>query len=274
MPSKAQGTEKLVTEELVTPNMALDWLTANTNNRTISKKHVKLLAGMMERNEFHFVGDPIRFDVDGRLLDGQHRLHAIIDSETSQRFIIVRGLAPESQVYMDAGRKRSPGDQLAVALGIRNGNRAAAIVRNYLMWRDGLLISETRTISVPEIVTYAEDNEDLVVDATLRASRITSASVPTSAAVCGAVYLAARRINEHDAEVFWERMADGVDLDATNPILVLRNAIIRRARRERWKRTEEWAYYARSWNTWRKNGSLERLQGWRDSITLENLRLR
>lgn len=263
-----------IAEQLVTPEVALEWLTANTHNRTVSKKHVGMLAALMSRNEFAFVGDPIRFDTEGRLLDGQHRLHAIVESETSHRMVIVRGLDPESQTYMDAGRKRSSGDQLAVALGIRNANRAAAIARTYLMWRDGLMLSETRKISIPEVVAYADDNHDILVDATTRASRITGASVPTSAAVSGAVYLAARRLNPSDAETFWDRMADGVDLEATSPILVLRNAIIKRGKRERWNRAEEWAYYTRAWNTWRKHGSLQRLQGWRDAITVENLRLR
>jgi hypothetical protein len=163
---------------------------------------------------------------------------------------------------------------MTVALGIRNGNQAAAIVRTYIQWRDQCFLSQTRTVGIPEIVTWAEANEELLVDATTRARRITSARVPTSVAVSGAVYLAAHKVNVNDAGTFWDRLADGVDLDAANPILTLRNGIMRRAKRDRWTRVEEWAYYARAWNTWRKNGSLERLQGWRDEITLENLRLR
>jgi len=269
-----KSTDVQVTTQLVTPDIALEWLTANENNRNLSKKHVALLAGMMKRNIFHFTGDPVQFDWDGRLLNGQHRLNAIIESETSHQMVVVTGLPPESQQYMDAGRKRTPGDQLTLALGIRNGNQAAAIVRTYIQWRDDVFLSETRTISVPEIVGWAEANEDLLVDATARARRVTSARIPTSAAVSGAVYIAATKVSASDADVFWSRMADGVDLDATNPILVLRNGIIRRRDRERWTRVEEWAYYARCWNVWRKNGHMERLQGWRDSITVDNLKLR
>lgn len=269
-------TSKLVVhaDVTITPDMALGWLTENDNNRSISKKHVALLASQMARNEFHFVGDPIRFDVDGRLLDGQHRLHAIVESETAQSMIVVTGLPPESQIYMDQGRRRSPGDQMLVALGMRNGNQAASIVRNYISWRDGIFLSVTRTIGVPELISWAEANQDLLVDATLRARRLTGAKVPTSVAISGAVYIAASRISPEDAETFWDRLADGVDLSANSPILTLRNGIIKRAKRDRWTRTEEWAYYARAWNTWRKGGTLERLQGWRDGITLENLRLR
>lgn len=263
-----------ITEMVVTPEQALDWLTRNDNNRVISKKHVNLLADMMARGEYHFVGDPIRFDTDGRLLDGQHRLNAIVESETHQPMLVITGLPPESQVFMDAGRKRSPGDQMTVALGIRNGNQAASIARTYIAWRDRCFLTATRTVGIPEIVSWAADNEDLLVDATTRARRITSNQIPTSVAVSGAVYLAAHNLNPNDAGIFWDRLADGVDLDARNPILVLRNGIMRRSKRDRWTRLEEWAYYTRCWNTWRNARNMERLQGWRDQITLENLRLR
>jgi hypothetical protein len=263
-----------VTTVTVTPELALEWLTRNNNNRTLSKKHVALLSAQMIANEFAFVGDPVRFDTDGRLLDGQHRLNAIIESEKAQQMVVITNLPPESQVYMDAGRKRSPGDQMTVALGIRNGNQAAAIVRTYIQWRDGVFLSEARKISIPEIVTWATDHEDLLVEATTRARRVSSAHVPTSVAVSGAVYLAAHKVNAEDAATFWDRLADGAELDADNPILTLRNGIMRRAKRERWTRVEEWAYYTRCWNTWRKNGRLEKLQGWRHEITLANLRLR
>ncbi len=258
----------------VTPEMAIEWLDQNAGNRTVSKKHVALLAQMMIRNEWHFVGDPVRFDQEGKLLDGQHRLLALIESETTQRMVVIHNLPAESQVYMDAGRRRSPGDQLMVALGMRNGTRAAAIVRTYLAWRDEVFLSETRKIGIPEIVTWATDNQTVLHDAVTNASRVIAASIPTSAAVSGAVFLAARRLDPGHADYFWARLADGVELDATDPILTLRNGIIRRARRDRWTRVEEWAYYARCWNTWRRDGSLLKLQGWRDGITLENLRLR
>lgn len=268
------SSKPTVIEMTVTPEHALEWLAVNDHNRSLDKKHVAFLAGQMGRNEYHFVGDPIRFDVNGMLLDGQHRLAAILESETSQHMVVITGLPPESQVYMDAGRKRSPGDQLALALGIRNGNQAASIVRTYIMWKEGLLLSNTRKIGIPEIARWAGDNEELLVDATTRARRITSAKIPTSVAVSGGVYLAAQKVNPEDAATFWDRLADGVGLDANNPILTLRNGITKRAKRDRWTPLEHWAYYARAWNTWRKNANLERLQGWRDGITAENLRLR
>lgn len=269
-----KSAKKEILEADVTPELALEWLTVNVNNRTISRKHVRMLADAMRHDRFEFVGDPIRFDREGRLLDGQHRLEAIIESETTQHMAVMVGLDPTDQVFMDTGRRRNPGDQLLVALGIRDGNRAAAIARTYLMWKDRVFISQTRTFSMPELVDWAEANESLLVDATRRSRTVTGHKVPTSGAVCGAVYLAAHELSPTDAAVFFERLSDGAELEVTNPILVLRNKIIKVARQDRWTQVEEFAYYTRAWNAWRANDQLQRLQGWRGAITLENLRLR
>jgi len=258
----------------VTPDMALEWLTANVNNRNVSRKHVAMLAELMTHGHFRFVGDPIRFDLDGRLLDGQHRLHAIIESETTQHMAIMVGLDPDSQLFMDTGRRRTAGDQLAVALGVKDANRAAAIARTYLMWRHDAFLSQTRTFTLPEIVDWAEANEASLHEATRVTRKLTTSRVPTSAPVSGAAYLAARELNQADAEIFWDRLADGASLDADNPILVLRNAITRRKQRDRWTQPEEFAFYARAWNTWRREGKLQRLQAWRGPLTRDNLRLR
>lgn len=263
-----------VTEVDVTPEQALEWLTRNENNRKLSPKHVEMYTKQMLDGEFPFVGDPIRFDRDGLLIDGQHRLHAILQSETTQHMVVITGLPPESQLYLDAGRRRSPGDQLLVALGVRDGNRAAGIVRTHLQWKTKTLINNNRKFSIPEIVEWASENEPALEEATRRARRLTQGGVPTSGAVTGAVYIAAREINLEDANRFWDRLEDGTDLDAKNPILVLRNSIQRRRRAHHWTPVEEFAYYVRCWNAWRKDEDMVKLQGWRGSISLDNLRLR
>lgn len=264
---------RTVPDVQVTPDMALDWLTRNVCNRRVSPKHVKNLAAMMTANQWRPVGDPIRFDIEGRLLDGQHRLEAVVESETVQTFTVVLGLDPEDQVYMDGGRKRSPGDQLAVALGMPDPNHAAAIVRTYLAWEAGQLIGQNRLFSIPEIVDWATEREDLVVAAVRKARRITGQRIPTSTSVSGAAYIAAWLINPAQADEFWDRLADGAGLDGGNPILHLRGKI-QRAKGSRWTRVEEFAYYVRAWNLWRKGESIQRLQGWRDGISAANLVLK
>ncbi len=66
---------------MVTPTMARELLAANTDNfRNPSKAVVASLAAAMIRGEWSFNGDTIAFDDRGVLVNGQHRLLAVIAS--------------------------------------------------------------------------------------------------------------------------------------------------------------------------------------------------
>ena len=59
---------------LVTPAMARAWLAARHPNRRILAKRVDELAALMRQDAWHLNGEPLIFDADDILLDGQHRL--------------------------------------------------------------------------------------------------------------------------------------------------------------------------------------------------------
>jgi len=64
--------------ESISPTRAKEILLANNGNRLISWGWVRKLAGMMTRGEWLLTHQGIAFDVYGVLIDGQHRLEAII----------------------------------------------------------------------------------------------------------------------------------------------------------------------------------------------------
>lgn len=66
---------------------------------------------------------------DGKVVDGQHRLLAVIESGVSVEMLVTRGVDPETQDLVDGGRKRTVGDQLGLRHGIQNGCLVAASSR-------------------------------------------------------------------------------------------------------------------------------------------------
>jgi hypothetical protein len=56
----------------------------------------------------------IAFNCDGTLLDGQHRLAAIVKSGKDIQMLVARGVETENQVAMDDHAKRSAGDALSL----------------------------------------------------------------------------------------------------------------------------------------------------------------
>lgn len=112
----------------ITPKMAAALLKSNVGNRPVSYQSViflkqEILAGRWVRN-----GDAIRFAHDGRLLDGQHRLMACVETNIAISTTVMLNLDPASQMTIDGGRKRTNGDNLSL-LGESYATSIAATMR-------------------------------------------------------------------------------------------------------------------------------------------------
>lgn len=89
---------------LVTPEIAGDWLKKNTFNRSVSMGVVKKYATDMATGKWRLNHQGIAFDNKGTLVDGQHRLLAIIESNVSVPMLVTYG---SDRVGIDELRVRS-----------------------------------------------------------------------------------------------------------------------------------------------------------------------
>lgn len=105
---KAAGVQAhLVT---VTPQIAEKWLRKNTHNRSVASARVDQYAADIRRGEWRVNGEAIKIAKDGTILDGQHRLMAVLEAEREIQTLVITGLDAEAQETMDQGRGRSLGD--------------------------------------------------------------------------------------------------------------------------------------------------------------------
>lgn len=125
--------------EIITPEMAMDWLeNHNPRNRPISEPTVQVYAGDMKNGRWSLTHQGIAFNVNGDLIDGQHRLWAIVFSGKNVEMMVTRDL-PLSEVKngveinpmdaVDRTRPRGVGIGLQLSHGIKRGNNVAAAVR-------------------------------------------------------------------------------------------------------------------------------------------------
>lgn len=91
----------------VTPKLAAQWLDLNKTNRSLRPGVVEQYAKDMAAGRWTHCTAPIAFYADGDLADGQHRLWAVVESETTQQFIVVRGLSREDGLNIDTGLGRT-----------------------------------------------------------------------------------------------------------------------------------------------------------------------
>ncbi|MGW2238572.1 hypothetical protein ACWCWE_31920, partial [Streptomyces sp. NPDC001759] len=85
----------------VSPQLAADWLTRNTSNRPLSKSTVQHLAGQIQRGEWQLTHQGIAFDEDDVLIDGQHRLAAIVKAGVTVPLTVTHGVPRTAFTVMD-----------------------------------------------------------------------------------------------------------------------------------------------------------------------------
>jgi hypothetical protein len=120
-----------IEEKTLTPAEASTLLASTGPNRKLIRSRVANLARAIERGEWTPDGNPIRVSDKGVLLDGQHRLSAIVESDTPVPVILLTGLSADSQLVMDSGKARSFHDYLTIR-GIGDAHQMAATTT--LLW--------------------------------------------------------------------------------------------------------------------------------------------
>lgn len=104
--------------KLVNPSLAQAMLSyLHEDQRRIRIGHMSGLAAHMKAGRFEGI-DTIKLDEDGNVIDGQHRLSAIVESGEPQYLIIVSSVPETIKQYLDQGAKRSEGDRLKMQFGL------------------------------------------------------------------------------------------------------------------------------------------------------------
>lgn len=262
----------------VTPDAAAEWLERNTHNRNPRPRKVAEYAAAMRDGRWLFTGDPIQFDTDRRLLNGQHRLQAVVESGIAQEFLVVTDLPGEAQLYMDQGAKRTAGDQMRLTYpNLRDSTLVAAIATTLIRLERGDFVTRDDLISAPYIVEWCEPKLASLAVAAQRTRRVRQ-TVRVNPSVCGAAAWLTARNYPSQADAFWSALISGAGLLAGDPILTLRNKLMHRVSTgARWTAPEEFYYMVRAWNAHIGDETLQRLQLPRNSngaLTAADLEVR
>lgn len=122
----------------ITPDMARRWLQTNFRNRPVSDDVVKAYARDMANGVWQPTHQGIAFNDRDELIDGQHRLLAIIQAKGgptgSVRMMVtfnlpakIGGQQMTTMDCVDRGRTRSVADQLKIQHGLPQGGQIAQV---------------------------------------------------------------------------------------------------------------------------------------------------
>lgn len=247
----------------MTPQLATELLRGNNHNRSLRDVISNNYLTDMRSGAWIFAGDPVRIATDGTLLDGQHRLSSVAEmpNNWSTPMLVIDGLSRDTQLVMDQGRKRTPGQQLQL-LGYRDANLVAAVARQLLLWNEGLYFrdrSEQARITAASIQNYVTMNPAVPVIVSNHSTKLRNSYMAPS--VVGAFLARASMIDESDAEMFIDRLVDGVDLKSGSAILALRERNIRnRADRRSDTERDQLGLLIKAWNAHRSGARITKMQ--------------
>lgn len=249
--------EPVFSIEDVTTTKATKWLETNDRNRPLRRRLVTRYATDMRNGRWRLNGETIKLDTDGRLLDGQHRLRAILESGCTTRMAVVRNVDPASFATMDQGVKRAGYDHLAL-LGYKNAHAlsvAAGHLRRYLRGDIGARDPVGGFVSGPEIVDTVEEFPELQ-DSVTAAHRC---------AICGPIgvfaflHFAFSRKDAALADWFIGALGSGEGLSASDPVYRLRERLLRREVNTHMHGTRIMAICITAWNKTRAGERVVRL---------------
>lgn len=207
---------------------AREWLSHNENNRPISLVTVAKYAMDMERGRWFLSTDSIGFDVTGRLVQGQHRLSALVQADTRSPgivvpFLITTGLHEDTFHVLDQGRMRYAGHVLGT-YGLPSTTVTAAVIRQLLFYDrfPDDVWSGSEAISRVEVIETALANRQALISAGVNAR--TPRRPINKTTYCLLHYLV-NRDSEHSDR--WDDFDNGVyygeNLSPGSPLLALRN---------------------------------------------------
>ena len=209
---------------LVTPRVAKIWLDTQVRNRPVMQSWVDTLAQFMVDGSWSETGEPIKFDVGGHLIDGQHRLCAIIKSGANMRLDVKVGLSPDAQFWMDSGKGRSNAQTVAMCGYTKSPSVLSATVHyvhNFMalgLTHEALRIPMTKKALVDFLEVHPRLADSVAFSNTMKNKKL----VPQ--AVTAAAHYITMCQDPALAKAFWDTYKNMETSRPHDPALALRNA--------------------------------------------------
>lgn len=254
-------TEVRAKEMVISPAVAKGWLEKMATNRRLSERAVDKYAADMRAGRWLENGSTIVMGKTGQILDGQHRLHAIVKADVPISMVVVSGVDDAAFSTIDTGRPRTVADVLTV-MGYPNANVLAAVARSWLVYSDTHAFAQAPTvISNQEVLAVAAAK---FTDFSAAISVVNSVfkQLKGASGVWAVLWLVFGEIESLDRDAFFEGLATGVELRVDSPVYALRRTLLERATTKHGRTgtlpaNVLGAYIIKAWNKFRAHESVK-----------------
>lgn len=212
-------------KELITPSRAKELLEANINNRRVKAEVViryaqDMLAGRWKQD----TGETMKISKSGIVLDGQHRLYAIVKANKPIFFHIAYGIDDSVSDVLDTGSGRSASDVFRLNR-INNDSSIPSIMQTSYLLKNGHFTSGQKNMRLTnaQLLQKYYENEILWQDICKKSHNwyLSFAKILAKSFI-GGFYSVFKEIDLDLAEQFMNELCTGINV-SNETMLLLRN---------------------------------------------------
>jgi len=252
--------------QTITPSKAAEYLERNTANRPLSTRTVKDFAAAMRRGEWRVTHQGIAFDTTGALVDGQHRLAAIVEADIPVEVTVFTEVPEGAFDVLDTGKRRNAADVLAIE-GEKSAVMLAAMVRTVWLYENRPELNWSggdAGVSNHQIVATLEQHPKLRDFISVGEQIATATGMIKSAA--GAASYLVTQASRRDLSPWFDGIVEGTGLTKGDPRLHFRRVMFAHTRKQagapmrRRETREHITLYLKAFNAWTTNTPLTQLR--------------
>lgn len=222
-----KSNELKLEKVLITPQLAEIYLRSNSMNRAVDNVIVNKYANEIISGRWSAeTGETLTFTKSGVLANGQHRLLAVIKSNTPTFFHIITGVSEDAIHVIDTGKTRSSIASFKIK-GIKNDTYIPAIINTHLcLTTNGIGINRNNktlsTLNLLDIYNLRPEFWQVITNKSISWSR--SFSRILSVQMIAGFYAMFYEIDQEDAFKFMAQLTTGIGITNTT-INILRDKL-------------------------------------------------
>ncbi|MFZ4238377.1 hypothetical protein ACOZGD_24730 [Streptomyces murinus] len=251
----------------VTPELAEILLSRAVVNRRLDWGQVDFLADSIIRDEWQLTHQGIALDgpLDtGRLLDGQHRLNAIIKAGISVWIYVFEGLPETAFPVLDTGKRRSGVDTLS-STGEKYLPLLHSTIRHVLLFKnmpDSSWSGNRARIANGRILAAYNEDSDMYREAVAMGRALSKHVFASQTGAAVGYFVTTEAAPAVKVDSWIDGLTSGANLEIGDPRLALIKVphMKGRGRKRRYTMREQVAIYIKAWNAWVQEEKIENLR--------------
>lgn len=246
----------------LTPELARILVAAMAHNRPVRQGRVDYYASLIESGEWTYTGEGIILSTEGKMINGQHRCLAVIQTGITIEILVVTEIQPENWLRMDQGSSRMGSDMIEVPLRSTVAAALSLIHREQRGWRYVNKATTGRPLTPPETPAMLKAFPEVVDTAMWAHDHTGVGMIRMPEGLLAYCLFRARMHDRGKAEAFVGRLSDGLELTADSPAYQLRERLMANAAsKSKLPKKEILALWIKAWIAFDAGRSLRKL-GW------------